>query len=841
MEEKNWKNQIHVVNRYEEISLFRGIVAVFLAMFLVLASISFTGGRVDDVIDIAGWTDKNFHLQNNYLLTGEMKMFCLDEERDFTSFVDISAGCNLTTGMDSSFSFSSGRGGEIRQGENTTLAIQKFDDDEVIIDAAGDSGQLWITGNVSNQNFSINFEKAVVKIKHANLGLEWDKNGFKLFSFGGLVRVDLYEEKFEAGQPEKNFANAFFVPPYYQAEINFSSINHNTAMLYYSKLIKDFGVSVISDADIKGSQWLALNDTTDMDLFFQRRNNLKQYFRLINDYAAAIYRSQFIFSGVNFFTFSELKREEMTLERFDYLISAIAKAVFARNEAELSLSGAGLQNFINSTLNKDFSDQRKKQLMKRTGEWDEALTIAVGDDDLTKIRAILKDYLQDLLPENSIFDEALNELVVVFRLAEIDTDKAKSSLKKINEMLIKELPKLSDPILKENLVILKSLRNLLVSLLNRKLFFFEKTYFSGLVSLNNLIIDLSEGDDSKQEEIQLGIQSYLRIISKIVALLKEGDFTVSPDLGIYLIKEVDLLEPEIISDAAVTAFFAAEKARFVTELEFLADPSFQILRKTKFTDSEYSLALSEFERIQREKIRLNEILGENRGEELEITNFQISPEESQTSAISILRSNGITFEELRVDQNNPRNVNIVGGQYGDLEFDALLDVRTEFIYNLTVNGRKISSAVKISEVASIIKSVEDLISDDNAADKTGDELILDKIGDDSNILNAVLIQIALGRLRDLGYKSSESDLSVVDRDQEVVKIDNLDKSLEISVSLNFALKTNRFLELVIGGESIPGFFDSEELSGLITGKKEQIEENRLKNSEVAESEDNSGT
>lgn len=821
----DFNNQVRVVNEYETVSPLRGAVALLVAIIIFVLTVFWADSISSFAKGIDIWLEENNRPAASPTRRGEIKIFCAGKDQSVMT-VALQSGCSVVLGEKGFFVWNPQRGGELRLGENSTIAFERIQEDNIILKPEKPSGQLWISNSFAEQKTEIVFPRALVQINHGNAALLWDEKGVQVFSFGGLVRVDLYYGDYDLAERKKALANSFFLPPYHQGEVLYDRINENTAKLYYSKLIKDFGVGAFSVDEIKKSPWLALNQELDREMIFSRRGLLKEHLEAVNKAAGFLINNDLLYDVADILTFNSRLADRAILARFDYLVSVLARQIVRKDDLALELAKSRLREFLQKTVADDIDGKKRNLLSVRVGQWREAMNVSVGDDDLLKLKQTLLTILKDFLPSGSVYDQALDQILLVFRAAEFDPERARGAVKELNRFLVEEFPRLSDPILRENIAILRSLRNLLESLLSGKDYFYDQSYFSGLFFLNNMIVELTADQELKQEEIQTAVQSYLRSVSRLVFWRREKGVTNLP-FAYFFLKEIDKLQPEKINDAAVTAFFSAEKSRLEAELNFLLSADFKELEQNPYGETEYNTALAEFIRLRQDRERLNQILkGEDRNT-VSDAEIEIGIERSKTNATAILRSNGISFRDLEPNPLNPRNVLIKGGAYGGLDFEAVLDVRTEFVYDLTLLEQKISSGFSIKDLPVILKRAAVLLEEKGASgaktEKTLKGLEKSPTSNKENLLEAVLKEIARERMRELGY-SRFSDLTLLDKDQEIVSIQNLNPAWGFQVDLHYDLKKNQFSQVVLGKDPIAGVYDIEGLEQLIAAKRSETPE-----------------
>lgn len=823
----NFNNQVRVVNEYEAVSPLRGAAALIVAILVFVLTVFWADAispPFGNGIDV--WLEENNRPPVNPVRRGEIKVSCPGKEQSVAiSFLQ--SGCSVAAGAKGFFVWNPKSGGELRLGENSTLSFERIEGDALVLKPEKSSGELWISNSFAEQKTEIVFPRALVQINHGNAAFLWDEKGVKIFSFGGLTRVDLYGEDYDLSDRKKSLANSFFLPPYHQGEVLYDRINENTAKLYYSKLIKDFGVGAITADEIKNSPWLALNQELDRELISTRRRRLKEQLETLNKSGGFLIGNDLLYDAANIFTFNSRRADQARLARFDYLVSGVARHISRKDDLALSLSKSRLQSFLAKTVADDIDGRKRDFLSARVLQWQESMNVAVGDDDLLKLKQVLLTAFKDFLPSGSVYDQALDQILLVFGAVEFDSERARAAIKELNQFLEEDLPRLSDPVLRENINIVRSLRNLLESLLSGKDYFYDHDYFSGLFFLNNMIVELTDNQELREEEIQTAVQSYLRSVSRLVFWRKERG-VANLDFAYSLLKEIGKLRPDKINDAAVTAFFLEEKNRLERELDFLLSAEFKELEQKSYNETRYNTALAEFIRLRQDRERLNQILkGENRNA-LSEAEIEIGPEQSRVNATAILRANGIAFRDLEPDSLHPRNVLIKGGSYGGLNFAAVLDVRTEFLYDLTLLEQKISSGFSIKDLPVILRRAA-LLSEEKKAPESKSETPL-KRGETSSamveesLLEVVLREIARERMGEFGY-SHFTDLVLLDKEAETVAIQDLNPAWGFRVDLHYDLKKNQFSQVVLGAEKIGGVYDISGLEQLIAAKRAEMAEN----------------
>lgn len=811
---KESENKLRIVNMYEEVSLVRGFFAIIFALLVFFLTVYIFP------LNPKTTTIQDWALQKSTVKTVEkttIETDCLENN----GILLYSGNCKIKNISDQQVTINLGNENQIRIDANTELAFAYSDDATLFVSSESEEGKIWIANSFTNHNVVFSLGKLVVRSSKGNLGIEWNSELAKIFVFGGLVRADLYEN-FNFSSGDNLVLNSFFIPPYNQAEILYSRINANVAKLYYSKLIKDFGLAAVSDNDLAKNAWLKNNTFVDTDLLFRKRNDFKKLVANMVATTPAYISNDFLYSFSKSFTFSKIKIEELKNRKISYLIADLGEAVLERNPSKEIVVNTKIKEFLqeNDLIN------NAELFSQSLNLWQEALTISVGDEALSEFKDKLKLSFSDFFESDSVFSTILEKILLTYRLSEINIEESKRVVVDLNVFIKNSLEKITDGVLRENLSSLRSIRNLLDTLISRKAFFLEKKYFEGLIYLNSLIVDLEERIDYKEEEIQFAIQTYLRIASRVVTLLKQDNLLIDPEFGRQILLEIDKLEPEKLSDAAVNSFFIEEKERLMLDLNFLSSSAYSSLKKQDFTDNEYELAKSEFERLSKERDRLLQILGQNEIAEL-AGQTELSAQNTRNAATSILRANGIDFEVLEPDENNPRNVYLTGGRYGNISFSGFVDVRTEFFYDLKVDNKIISTGIRVSDLPQILAKAENLIKaeelpNNNGVSVSGVKSDLNQV----NVLEAVLIKLASDRLAELGYFSIGS-ISLFDSENEIVAVSNLLSQNDFQVFTKYDLKKNQFFDIRINEEAIAGIFDFKGFEQLLAQKNRELREREI--------------
>lgn len=823
-----------IVGKYDEVSLIRAVLSIILAGMFALISFAIIGFDASEGFDFVNWMGGNVRFVDGINLSGNYEVECDAKITPIESSKQIIDGCKVATKANSKFDFVTKKGTEIRLGQTSEIKLISSTDNTIVFSGTSGDGSVWIGNLVSGEKIIFDLKQVSVLSVSGSTGIRWNNYGVIVDSAKGISEVKIFSDS-EAGV-KKELAS-ILIPPNYSLEIPYERINANTSRLYYSKLIKEFPLSFVTQEKANEDKWLSENISADRKQLYFRRNALKELIAEKSQSFSPLYANTFLFTFSQGLTFSSTKKMERNIERFDYFTAKMANQYILKNNTLANKYADELSLLVSGVIANDISGEIKSEMKLNYAYWKEVLTVSYQDVDLELFKSDFTTKMSLLRDKSALFDDVKMGMADVYRLMEDSSSQSKVELQKLNDLLKYDVLSLNKQLFLAGDV--KAIRNLLWSLLFRYDELYSVDYFEGLILLNDKIISSLESDELRTEEVQLVIQSYLRNVSKIIALVKNESLGIeraeAVKLADKLLAKIISLHSDQTGNAAIIEYFDEQTAKFIDEIEFIKSSSFRNMMKKGYDEMYYKKSLEEFLRLREERKRVQEIVsGEESG--IKVAEIPLNVATSEAKAVDLFIKHGISYRGLKIDEKNPRIVIIVDGSLSGVIFQAQLDVKTEYLFNLVVDDNKISSGIKIDDLGNIL-SVVDRIKRSGDDDNKIKVDISGGVKKEFSLLESLLKEIAIKRLNSLGLSVTDAQISSVDSVGEIVTVVNtkwLEQQTEVSFEYN--LKRNLFTKISIFDESVDGVFTLEEFEILIYDRVEQILAEKAKAEALIEAE-----
>jgi hypothetical protein len=659
----------------------------------------------------------------------------------------------------------------VRIDENTSL---KF------ISSAGDGardglllelikGRVWINGTYTNSNLNLIAGGAFLVSREGAFDTTYDGTKTNVRVFVNQVTVGLVKPGIKFTQAVRfgnsSFINSFLMAQGSQSTIYLNKITENANILkqlLYSKLIKEFLVTLYDKEAAKKDAWVIKNKEEDKTFATSEASEKLKTINArglkidsIDSLTYQLQKVSDVFSDK--LTFSGDKVVERQVARiFDQIYDAEYLMIYGRNtEAKARLTT--FTQAIKDAISSDESDEFQKLLPDEIRKSYSELDFVMPNDPLFEIKSKLESTLTQMLDST---DEDLTEkfglirsyMNYTYQFAESNTALlARLNLESYNTRFVEFVNKE-----KANLKRVKNLiaeeNQVMTSLLLQYSVFYQDSYFGIKNTLEtNWLLLLPEGKD-KNEEKQTIISTKIDFLKKLQQFLLNEEIKLPDAIKIAsrLITEINDLVPN--EEIGISQIFALRLKDYGQFLRFLKlAESGTLVGKTM--REKYNTYLSK----QTEQVQIDQIIKEF------APSIEITPEITTTQIIDQVKTDftdakitGLILGPLTsVDE---KYIEVKSATISGIAFSGQYEWGRKLISNVQSRGVTISEQpirldgltvllkpstpkIKKPETTSTQQATQQTVTTPNSAEEISKSLLMQKLKENNINLTKNMISV----------------------------------------------------------------------------------------------------
>lgn len=642
-----------------------------------------------------------------------------------------------------------------------------------------ESGKIWGNFALDSSKTDIIINSIVFAPDHAIFDLAFDGSTAWLSVYSGDVYIGFLDKNTSltgyADGYSEIFMNRLLVPKNVKVMIPLNKVDERLKSLLYSKIVKEFKYSKLSEEELKVS-WISANlqkDLGDMD------NLRKEYV------SEAISRGtqssdstlgSLVYWGEKNLTVGFKRRDEKV---FAKLFSYLSDAVFYSANGQSAHSKEYLSKFDNflAGMNAKGNEEYKRVFDQYISQ----LYVFAPGDNLYQILSFLLD--KKFAEGRDVYEVVDKFWMDVYEAADLNKSIADTALRayyKYLQLVFKDHAK--DDYYKKYLAYRNQLFD---SLFYNYEIFYEDDYFAMKTDIEKNYLDLFDESQLKQELRQDLVSNKIDFLKRLMNLFFEDKIAVDQARKIVarLIKEVDSLMPPDNSGVAVIELFQNRLKDVTSFWGYLNDPEYYASKA--YGDDQktrYEAYLHDNNRIWTFIDIQRDVLG--RTATIVVTVADIKKEiEAVLAANESIKSYKVGKIESTEDRYVPVEIEVDGytvkAEY-DREYDALRNV---YVYGELIS----SDSVKLDNLLAIL--------DKKFSPESTDSTISD--ADDDTATETSAQRIARRYIADMvskaGFVAAEDNVAIVNEDDNVYKISNvlLSGNANIYVSFYFSMEDEK--------------------------------------------------
>lgn len=636
-------------------------------------------------------------------------------------------------------------------------------------------GKLWGNFSLNSSKIDIMVGDIVFVPNHAIFDLSFDGSTTWLSVYEGDVYIGFLDKKIALSDYADGysglFMNRLLVPRNTKVTIPLNKVDDRLKSLLYSKIVKEFKYSKISADELKTS-WVSANlqkDLSDTDAL--KKNLVLQFINSGLQSGDSALGDLFFWAEKNL-TVAHDKKYEKILGK---LFSSLSDAIFYSANGQNDQVSQYLSKFNNSLSEIDLKNNTEYQ--KVFDEYVSKLSVFGPNDNLYQILSFLLD--KEFVDGRNVYEVVDRFWLDVYRAAGINKSLADVSLKAYYKYLQAVMQTQEQDDYYKNFLAYRS--QLFDNLFYNYEIFYEDDYFAMKTEIEKNYLNLFGESQLKQELRQDLVSNKIDFLKRLMNLFFEDKIAVDQARKIVsrLIKEVDSLMPLDNSGVAVVELFQNKLKEVSSFWGYLNDPEYYAsVAYGSNHQTRYEAYLRDNNRIWTFIDIQRDVLGKSAV--IAVTTKDIKKEiEAVLAANENVKSYKVGKIESIDDRYVPVEIEIemytVKAEY-DREYDALR--------NVYVFGELVSkNTVRLDGLTALLDSKF-------APDKSGD-VVTD--GGDNVAVETNAQRIARRYVADIvtkaGFSATEDNVSLVDENESLYKIDNVTLSGNgaIYVSFHFAM------------------------------------------------------
>lgn len=684
--------------------------------------------------------------------------------------IDLKSGQTLITHDDSDILIELNGASYLRLGANSKLRVDSMSLNGNILKNIVlylESGRLWINNSFNPVDYNIFTNKTLIVPGNAIFEMNYDGSRLYVYNHAHDLNIGLlsqpYSELKRTGDTGNLFYNYFFLPEGNRIDIAESKISPKLATLLLSKLVKEFPVQLVLKEDLL------------KDAFYQQ--NL-EYDNLYADRYALLYVES-LKETVVLSKFANL--QQLYLEHFERNKFPL---IFSKNKSDLSKSAFLAKTFDIAqvwSLNED-SRLAERNSNQFYSFWNSSLGFLNFDSrpylgkELQALRGILHtsvlyagkkrvwdasfDTLRRARDFKGLVTLLLENLEEVYDL--MDMAEYGEALTGFNEWTAR-LNLFLSSYNKEDLLVyypdVEILRQNVNNLFARYSDFYTEDHFSALTYMDQKLIELSPDKLEQEENRQTIVQDRIKILKKLSYLIQNNkiDRKKGVTLGHSMLANLIALRNQALYRVAIYDYFDSEIDKQKLLFEFYDSPEYLLLK------GGFEEAFRTFIASRADWDSLQEYLQ------------QVPPGRSKVKRVDtdkLIASVYAQFTERKIypdqigalsdDQN--RLYEIQQGSVGQNIFSGMFDNQTKLIYDLTVNGQRLSKGVHIDKLREVVNSIA-LVGEEATSDRTSAEVVVsEELQENVSYSSAesLAVTLAVNELRENGFFISKDDVEILD-------------------------------------------------------------------------------
>ena len=637
------------------------------------------------------------------------------------------------------------------------------------------SGNLWGNFTMSNANVNIAIDRLVLISDDAQFDLQFDGKKVTLAVFDGDLYVGFLEDGIElteyVDQYSNMFINKLLVPKDTTVKIPLSKMDEKLRVLLYSKLVKEFKYTAISDS-VKESDWVKDNLFKDS----QYSNLIKQ--SLIS---GIIFRGTFVhdsnFSNLAYFLkdaltlFSEKDRKLQTKNVFSYLNDAIYYA----NESDAFESDRNWNDFKGSTALLPIDLIESDEFKAKYDAFLDVLSV-FGPDDVQY--SILEKMLEQKFLNKEDVYKVLNILWHdVYEGVDLGKTTAEAALNKYYNYLSSVFGISKDREFYKNFITFQN--QLFDNLFTRYSYFYRDGYFAMKNILEEELLDLFEDGELNNELKQALINDKIKFLKRLMKFFFEGEIETvmeAKEILSRLVEEIDDLMPGDGPNVAVIKLFETELENIGDFYGYLSSPEYHISKTYGANHEErYKAYLDEKDKIWSFVNIQEEVLGENVAN---VTTQDVIDE------VMTVFSYYFDFSNMEVGEFDDVSIRyvVVNGIVGGYPFEAQYDRDKEFLNDVYTYGELISDRpVKLDNLLDLLEG--------KYADFVPEDLGEEEYTEESFAQRTARLYVS-EKIAEFGFVVEMEQVVLVDEDDAIYRIKEVYVEGNEGTSATFDFKMN---------------------------------------------------
>ena len=689
--------------------------------------------------------------------------------------INLKSGYTLITHTDADLLIEVNGIGYFRLGGNSKLRVDFMSigsdgDDQMLknLTLYLESGRLWVNNAWSEIGYNIYTNKTLVV--PGNAVFELNYNGLRLFVYNhmhdvniGLLAKPYSELKRGSAATDGLFYNYFFLPEGNRIDIAESKVSEKLATLLLSKLVKEFPIQIVLTEDLLKDEFYQQNLEYD-NLYADRY--VRAYFESLND--TVVLRK---FSNLQQLFLEHFERNKFPLivsdrkavlskENFLSKVFEIAQVWSLDEEQRLAERNSGqFYSFWHSSLSFLNFDSRK-YLDSELYELQGVLHTSVLYAGKKHVWDAAYDTLRNQRDFAGLAKLLLNNLEEVYDL--IDRTEYGRALVSFNEWSAR-LNLFLSSYNKDDLMPyygdVQVLRQNVTNLFARYSDFYDEDYFDTLTYTDQKLIELSPDKLEQEENRQTIVQDRIKILKRLSYLIQNNkiDRKDGISLGQSMLANLVTVRNQALYRVAIYDYFDSEIDGQTLLFEFYESPEYLLLK------GGFDEAFAAFQASRADWDSLQEYLK------------KVQPGRTKVKRVDADKSIASVYEQfterkiypgkigaLLDDQN--RLYEIEEGNVGQNTFSGMFDNETKLMYDLTVNGQRLSKGVHIDKLREVVNSIAFVDGEITSARSDSEDVVSEEMAENVSYSSAesLALTLAVKELSEVGFFIGRSDVEILD-------------------------------------------------------------------------------
>jgi hypothetical protein len=694
--------------------------------------------------------------------------------------------------------------GEIRLDASTSFTFVNETADGYVFEL--NQGQVWVNNKLMSSALNVKAGASVLMPGRSAFNVVVDGNNTKLKVFSGHVTVGLVKSDYEADSVIRfqngNLINSFLVAEGGQATIPLQKVDENVqtfSRLLYSKLIKEFGYSLMDVSLELQNPWISKNIDADKsyidEVAMKRVSQISSRGLSYSSLDSFGYNFDRTLNDVfDFLTFTDEKKIERLVKNINaHLLDAEYLLTFGR-DSEANSRLILYKQMIIEEINKrdeDFKIMVISQFRKKYAD----LYFALPDDPLYNAKTVLSDLLISQLGHSQ--EDVAEKLMLIrdymnyaFALTETDQVLARLSVQQYSKRFTSFVESEKNQIGAVSYLLAEE-NQIMDNLLKVYPQFYQDSFFAMKRFLEDEWLKLIPEGDAKNEERQTIISTKIDFLQRVKQFFLDEKVVLGDarDIVNRLIVEINDLQPA--TDIGVSSLFALRLKDYGTFLKFLNTTDVSILRgassKEKYED---------YINLQQEYVSIEEVVEELFGEEEEIP--VISVEQITDQIVADFESIGVTNLRLsNMEDINQDIVKVESAKLNGVVFSGDYEWSRKLLSNIQSEGEVVSeTAVRIAALEALFPPPEEEeVVEEVVKPLPAPELESEEVSQAARVAKILLIR----KLVKFDIDAKELDITVSNLEEGIFGLRevSLISDPKITVSFTFSNKNNEVSDLIV--------------------------------------------